>query len=361
MGRRVAWSVTIGIGLILIGWAGRAAIQEWMSTRIVYPVNMPISLAPGHIHTGPFRLNLNTEYRIYIAPGTDWRWEQAHPDCNPYRHLQTRWLLYRDGKVFDRLNEPTVLPWYSGFTAGSGVYDLDLEVMSDFRCLDPVEPRLEVVALTETYESTAFGARLILAIGIYVGLALLIFGPIVGFAQSRQHSNGVADSISAGQDFQWARKLPLRSRVLGLPGFGLYGGAVFALLAILMMMLTVGFRYIPQGLWVRALKRGAAPQKPDAWTEPLIVRLKHPGVGMEPKLYVNSATVGWDDLSSALKQELGRRRDWIVYVAADDCLPWANVTAVIDSAHSEGAKVVLFHDPHEQPCELPLNARPPRR
>jgi biopolymer transport protein ExbD len=360
MSRRVAWSVSIGIVLIVTGWTGRTAIEHWMSTRIVYPVNMPISLARGHIHTGPFRLNLNTEYPVYVEPGTDWIWEQAHPNCNPYQHLQTRWALYRDGKLVDQLDQPTVLPWFSGFTAGSGVYDLDLEVMSDFSCLDPVHPRLEIVAITENYESAAFGARPLLATGIYVGFALLIFGPIVGFVHSRVHSNKIADSISAGQDFQWSRKLPLRSRILGLPSFGLYGGAVFALLAILMMRLTVGFRYIPRGLWVRALTRGVVPQKPDAWTEPLIVRLKDAGLGMEPKLYVNSGMAGWNDLRSALKKELGRRQEWVVYVAADDCLPWANVAAVIDAAHSEGAKVVLFHDPQEQPCELPLTTKKPR-
>jgi hypothetical protein len=57
--------------------------------------------------------------------------------------LQTRWVLYENGKVIDRSDEPTVLP--SGFSAGPGVVELDVEVMSNFSCLDSIPPRLEVV------------------------------------------------------------------------------------------------------------------------------------------------------------------------------------------------------------------------
>ena len=36
---------------------------------------MPLSLAPGHIRTGPFRLNLRANYSVYLAPGPNWRSE----------------------------------------------------------------------------------------------------------------------------------------------------------------------------------------------------------------------------------------------------------------------------------------------
>jgi hypothetical protein len=51
--------MVIGVGLIVLGIIARAGIQHWMDTRIVYPVDLPVSLAVGHIHTGPFRLNLS--------------------------------------------------------------------------------------------------------------------------------------------------------------------------------------------------------------------------------------------------------------------------------------------------------------
>jgi len=60
---RVPLSVPIGIGLILLGVGSRAAIDHWMRTRIVRPVDMRVSFAWGHIRTGSFRLNLDADYR----------------------------------------------------------------------------------------------------------------------------------------------------------------------------------------------------------------------------------------------------------------------------------------------------------
>jgi hypothetical protein len=60
----------------------------------------------------------------------------------------------------------------------------------------------------------------------------------------------------------------------GIPPFWLIAGMVFAILAILMMMLTGAFQYKSKGFWVHLLKPGAAPAKPDAWTEPVIVLVK---------------------------------------------------------------------------------------
>lgn len=150
---RIPGSVKIGVTLVMLGAGIYFGVQRWMSTRIVCPVDMPISLAKGHIRTGPFRLNLRATYAIYIYPGTDQNWDQAHPDCSPWRHVQTRFVLYRNGKVFSRLGEPTVLPWSSWFYAEPGVYDLDLEVISDFGCLDAAHPRLEIAAITDSYDS----------------------------------------------------------------------------------------------------------------------------------------------------------------------------------------------------------------
>lgn len=339
--------------MVLLGWAGRAGVDHWMSTRITYPVNMPVSLAPGHIHTGPFRLNLDTTYMIFLVPGTDWRWDQAHPDCNPYRHLQTRWALYRNGKVVDRLDEPTVLPWPSAFSAGPGVYDLDMEVLSDFSCLDSAHPYLEVIARTEPYDGVSFAMKVISVIVIYIGIALVIFTPIVRFAVSDEHSERVTEQTSVGQTFHRARRFPLRRRFSGLPRFGLFGGMTFALLAVLVMLLTVGFQRTSTGLWVRLLKPGKIPPKSDQWTEPLIVLLKDAGPGQEPNLLVNSKQVRWDDLGSVLKQELSKQGEWIVYVGGDDCIPWVNITFVIDAARADGAKVFLISHPGADACYQP--------
>src|SRR5580698_1278834 len=142
MAMRVPLTARIGLALILAGAAAYAGIQHWMATRIVYPLDMPISLAAGRIRTVPFRLNFRADYDVYLSIPSTGQSEQTHPECNPYRRLRTRWVLYRDGKVVDRQDQPTTLPWPSSFRASPGTYELELEVLNDFRCLDPIGPHL---------------------------------------------------------------------------------------------------------------------------------------------------------------------------------------------------------------------------
>lgn len=224
--------------------------------------------------------------------------------------------------------------------------------------MDSIHPHLEIIANTEYYEIGSFAVKVAAIVAGYIGLCSLVFVPVVRTIVQREKLIKVADSATVGQNFQWAQKLPLRGPIMGLPGFGIVGGMFFAIMAMLLMF---GFKtQIPEGLWVHLLKPRAFPEKSDSWTEPLIVRLRDTGLGSSPKLYVNSTEVAWDDLGRVVKQELSRRREWVVYVTADNCLPWVNVTAVIDIAHGEQAKVILFHDANAKDCELPPNVRPPR-
>jgi biopolymer transport protein ExbD len=126
---------------------------------------------------------------------------------------------------------------------------------------------------------------------------------------------------------------------------------VFALLALLMMLLTAGFEYKPTGFWVHVLKSGQAPAKSDAWTEPLIVRVKDAGPYQIPKLFVNSKEVEWEDLEKTLKHELGPRRDWVVYVGGDDATSFQHVANVIDAARGLHAKVVLLTEKSKSAAE----------
>jgi biopolymer transport protein ExbD len=94
---------------------------------------------------------------------------------------------------------------------------------------------------------------------------------------------------------------------------------------------------------------GEEPVKSDALTEPLIVLVKDARPGQRPNLYVNSRQVSWEDLDRTLKEELGRRRDWVVYVGGDDEVGWQNVADVIDVARGRQAKVVLITGASKSP------------
>jgi biopolymer transport protein ExbD len=336
--RRLPFSWWLGLVLFVAGIATFIAVQRWISTRIVRPVDMPVSLAAGHIRTGPFRLNLETSYWVSVDQGA-W-WNTGRACVEQYPHLQTRTVLYQHGKVVDmRLREAS---HFATFYATPGEYELDVEVLSDFSCLDKGHPRLYVSAETVDYEDGAILLKLAAAISAFFGVALLAFLPAVRAVVSREEIAKATDSAAVGQDFQWARILLLRRPISGLPAFGLFGGMVFALLALLMMLLTAGFEYKPTGFWVHVLKSGQAPAKSDAWTEPLIVRVKDAGPYQIPKLFVNSKEVEWEDLEKTLKHELAPRRDWVVYVGGDDAASFQHVANVIDAARGLHANVVLI-------------------
>ena len=90
------------------------------------------------------------------------------------------------------------------------------------------------------------------------------------------------------------------------------------------------------------LKPGAVPQNSDTWTEPLIVMAKNGGAGHRPNLYVNSKPVAWEDFDHVLKQELSRRRVWVVYIGGDDTVAWQDVVRLIDVARGDYATAYLI-------------------
>src|SRR5262249_47383268 len=123
------------------------------------------------------------------------------------------------------------------------------------------------------------------------------------------------------QYVRWAQQLPLRQSIQGLPSFGIVAVMIYLVLLIPMWVMLAGFNPVSRGLRVSIMKPGATLPKSDEWTDPLIVRIQDDGAGEAPKLLLNSKPVSWVDLDAALKQELGRRRDWVVYVEADDWVP----------------------------------------
>ncbi len=66
------FSLWLGIVLFTIGATSFFAINYWMETRSFKPVDMPVSLVPGHIRSGPFKINLTKDYLITLD-ATDYR------------------------------------------------------------------------------------------------------------------------------------------------------------------------------------------------------------------------------------------------------------------------------------------------
>jgi biopolymer transport protein ExbD len=326
----------LGVGLVFFGLAAYAGIQHWLDTRIFVPVDVPISLVPGHIRTGPFKTNLEAGYSIEIKldpnPQIDW-------NCSSY-YLQTKWVLYRDGQMVEQSYQPPNNysgTYLGGFSAEKGTYDLDLELQPIKHCLGASRGRLRVYANGKEYVDDASRGQWLAALCVGIGLGLLamfVYGPF----REQDSEVSITGAASVGQNFQWARMQPLRRSFSGFPSFGIVGGGFFFFLLI---MYTIIAPRTPTGLKVRLLSPGALPVNSDAWTEPLIVRLQDVGPGLEPRLYVNSREIAWNDLDRTLKQELGRRKDWTVYVGGDAPLAWGDITRVINVARGDHAKVFL--------------------
>ncbi len=184
-----------------------------------------------------------------------------------------------------------------------------------------------------------------------VGVTVLIAPAVIRIAQtyapdaSMKMGEGLAHESVELRRQRRTRKLPLRRPISGLPGFGLLAGIFFALVAIVMMITTVAFVHARQGLWVHLLKWEAVPQNSDQWTEPLVVRAKGGRPGQRPKLSVNSKLVAWEDFDDVLRQELSRRREWVVYVGGDDTVAWQDVVNLIDVARKDHATAYLITGP----------------
>jgi biopolymer transport protein ExbD len=339
------WQAWIGFALLLLGVTGYFGVRQWYKTRIFEAVDTPVSLVQGHIRTGSFRLNLSATHYVSVDVGGS-QWYYLPPPCDRDL-LKTKWTLLRDGKV---VQEEYRQSWW--FDAEPGLYDLDLEVLADASCLNRYHPRLRVYTDRADYQFLSRTLELIAALLAATGASLFILA--LRFSRDAKTVT-LGLSPNHNQNIQWAQRMPLRPPMSRMPGFGLIAVTIFGFLVFLFMILAP---VTPRGLWVHLLKPGQLPAKSDAWTEPLTVRVTDNGVGRDPKLFVNSKQTAWDDLDRVLQQELAPRKDWVLYVTGDDAIPYQSVATVIDAARSRGAKVMLYHDPHEQPRESPPNKRP---
>ena len=334
-------SVWIGIVLILLGLVTCGSIQYWMMTRTFVPVDMPVSLATGHIRTGPFRINLRDGYSVWIDLDENVR---SDATCNAYSSLQTRWVLDRGGQVVEKWDYPVLLDTYlQGFEAEKGTYELDVEVISDASCLNSAHPRLRVTTGKREYEEE-FSPLMwlsVLCIGAGIGL-LALFGISRRRNQAAQPAS-LSGSPSVVQCFQWAQKLPLKAAFSGLPSFGLVCALILSWMVMFHMLFYEFEHPHSKGLEVSAMRQvPEAEMSSDRWAEPLVLKVEAAGLGLPPRLYLNSKLLSWEELDSKLKAELGKRSVWIVYVEADSNASWQDALRAIDAARGLQAKVVLL-------------------
>jgi biopolymer transport protein ExbD len=329
--------VLIGLGIAILGTASFVTVKRWIDTRIFVPVDIPVSLAAGHIRTGPFRINVEQGYSIWIDFDQSTHFD---PMCSSYSVLKTTWTLYRDGRVYTQWDAPVLQDGYlEGFDAAKEFYDLDVHVLADASCLNANRPRLRVVT---SRDNDSFYAGMVLwsdASFALVGISLVILGWRGGvFSELERHAI-VTNAPTVGLNFQWAQRLPLRRQFSSPPAFALLAAPILVVLIIIFMVLSQP--YPARGLYVRVLRPGPLAAT-DPLSDPVIVQILDAGLGVTPELYINSNPTSWNRFADDLKNELKLRPTWVVYVQADPILPWADIVNAIDVAKGLHANVVLL-------------------
>jgi biopolymer transport protein ExbD len=326
----------IGIVLVFIGLVVFIGVHRWMTTRTFVAVDKPISLARGHITTGPFQMNLKDSYAVRIETGSR---PYFDPNCPSYGRLKAHWVLYKDGHVVAVWNESAPDADLGGFDSEEGTYDLDLEVLSDTNCLNPGNPRLLIYTNKSKYEDYTVPILWASALSVMLGVSLVTLSCISASEKRRPPTTRITDSESIGQNFKWAQKLPLRKQFLTLPAFALIASTTLFVPVIVFFLLSP----LPaRGLFVALIKSLPLTANNDRLTGPVVVQVVDAGPRVEPRVYVNSKATSWDNLGSALKDELKVRPEWVVYVEADENVPWADAVNVIDVAKGVHAKAVLL-------------------
>ena len=338
--KKLPLSFWIGSALFCAGLASFSSIAMWLNTRNWVPVDMPISLARGHVRTGPFKINVRAGYDVRM----DYSTSSERADCFWYSRGKASWSLYRNGVHVKDFSDPSPYASFGWFDGEHGTYQLDLQIDSDTGCLDTGHPRLRISTERRVFEERLDPWLWFSALGTACGASLVVLGCIARFRKERDAASELTGEASVGQNFQWAQRLPLRKPFAGLPSFGLLAALVYIMFWLPMRLIDAMFfeARAARGIYVRSAQAVPVEKKSVAQPDPVVVRIEAGLFGSAPRLYLNGASVTWADLQKAMQKGIGRRSDCTVFVGANDDTAWYEAAQAMDIARGLGCKVVLL-------------------
>jgi biopolymer transport protein ExbD len=339
MGLRLPRLAYIAVGIILSGIVLPQAYLHWLETRTFDPLDMPVSLSRGDIKTPEFSVNLKGWYQIVIWVDGDFSgcWSGLS-----YQALRSRSTAYSNGRVIESSEG---IDRYLGhfYVPEKGRYSVNLEITSDPACLNAGHPRIGVWTDSSRYVHLYNEFRDTGLVFVFAGLGLLAFS-----ATKIEHHVAAATEALPVSHRAWHAysafhpRLALRKRFAVLPSFGLsYTAVLTCLFASLIFIYAAGRR---TSLGIPVSVTDVPPSSPGAASSnvPPLVGLEYAGREAPPRLYLNLKPIRWEQLGDALTNELKVRRDRVVYVEADELVPWSDVIGAMDIVRSRHARVVLL-------------------
>lgn len=383
---RLPASALIGICAIVLGILAFFPEDYWVNTRTLTPVNMPVSLAPGHIRTGEFQINLEAYFSVQVRFPYD-----SGPECRYADGLRTRHLTSVGPQAVHLLGNGDAVTEgldLGAFAGKPGRYALDVEVLSATQNLDRCKPRLLIEATSYEFNQRqdevdyllfpffAFcellGLTLIAACTsryfrtkAFEKLQLKISDVVVAPDSANQAAVKVdrISPVSRPRENVSHLSLCLTERT---PAWGITGlrhtrrsaphawargpaGNVPAIALVIALVwfvafipiwfvYTAGHRTI-YGLMVLVTQKGDASNA--AWpglTAPLV------RVDAHERVYLNYEQTTWEQLPAKLEAALRGlpMRVRVVYVDGDVNIPFMDVARAVDVIEGAGAKPILL-------------------
>lgn len=367
---RISPTARIGLALVPIPLASLGGWAGWYFTRSWEPLNIPISLARGHLRA-EFDINIESLYAIKLQLNQDREAERFPcPDatfsCDTMSLAGAPWSISNGESVLATgRGEPQDQDiWWNRsvgtFQCGKGHRVLTLDVFADQSRLNFYEPHLVIYeAGGKDVSTSALGALSLLALllGGPVGASMTILAGVY-WRQANLAAFWKANSLTlpgpaphrflpvALKTITISRRVKSGiERPLSLSRLSTHSLVLVLTFMILWTTLVVATsleRIIPWGLPVQVIRPGVtAPRSPGI--QPLLVRVRRQGQDLRATLYVDSQIVASEDFGPLLKKELASRPpDWPVYVEADPDIEWRSVAQTIDAIRGEQAEVVLL-------------------
>jgi hypothetical protein len=189
--------ITFTLGAALsVGWT------IWHESRITTPVNIPVTLKPGHVRTREFKVNSHQTYIIELEVAKRLPFDELNcllgasidpgKQCDKSAVVNAKWVLTTGGKIVAEgassdtsdagWSDETIDRWLGSFEGEAGrLYILDVEFLTDGQTLAVTDPHLKVDEPSESYEDGIVGALVVFWPGVLiavVGIFLLLTSAI---------------------------------------------------------------------------------------------------------------------------------------------------------------------------------------